>query len=450
MGNAHPFVTSSGHRSFLPSDRGHPPARRSPILVSGAPIGVVADDLTGAADTAAALARPGEHVPVSLTAHPRDFAGRAAFAVTTDCRPCGPADAYRATKVALEAVQDAGAALLYVKVDSNARGSIGAYLAADRDVAKRPVVLAPAFPSRGRTTVQGEVLVNGVPVAQTEMSRDPEAPVRESKLLDLLRSQWPGLPVHSLPLSAVRSGRPSVKAHSRGVVVCDAESDADLDAIAQMILAMSPPPVVAGSAGLAAAIGRELFGAPSRRSWPGPGRGPVFAVLATSSDALTAQVRRAAETAGLSPVALACQHLSRMEEKLPALREAIDRAAAELAAGRNALVYAVGPLPDVDDPVGLVVEHLAHLAFVVARMRAPRGLLVGGGATAHGVLGALGAEAVAVDDEPLPGVAAGRIVGGVLAGRPVVLKPGAAGDDSAVMTLLDYLHLRAAALEAEE
>jgi uncharacterized protein YgbK (DUF1537 family) len=60
---------------------------------------------------------------------------------------------------------------------------------------------------------------------------------------------------------------------------------------------------------------------------------------------------------------------------------------------------------------------------------------------------ALGVRVVEVDNEPLPGIAAGIAVGGELDGRPVVLKPGAAGGESAVAELLHYLGRRAFALE---
>jgi len=100
--------------------------------------------------------------------------------------------------------------------------------------------------------------------------------------------------------------------------------------------------------------------------------------------------------------------------------------------------------------VELVVEHLAHLAFVLATQSPPRGLLVGGGATAHGVLGALGTDAIMIDDEPLPGIAAGLAAGGELDTLPLVLKPGAAGDEEAVVRLFAYLGQRAAAQETAE
>ncbi len=123
--------------------------------------------------------------------------------------------------------------------------------------------------------------------------------------------------------------------------------------------------------------------------------------------------------------------------------EATARAEDELRSGRDAVVHAVGPLPAGPRPVSLVVERLGRLALSVVERAGPRGLIVGGGATASAVLHALGAQAVDVDDEPLPGIGAGVIVGGRLSGRPVVFKAGAAGDEGAVANLLRYLRRRA-------
>ena len=101
-------------------------------------------------------------------------------------------------------------------------------------------------------------------------------------------------------------------------------------------------------------------------------------------------------------------------------------------------MYAVGPLPDMPRAVDLVAEHLAHLAFVVLKQGRPAALVVGGGATAHSVLSTLGAHVVEVDDEPLPGVAAGVAIEGHADGVPVVLKPGAAGNRDALCQLIRY------------
>jgi len=92
--------------------------------------------------------------------------------------------------------------------------------------------------------------------------------------------------------------------------------------------------------------------------------------------------------------------------------------------------------------VDLIVEHLAHLSFAVTKQARPAAFIVGGGATAHGVLVTLGTVAIQIDAEPLPGIAAGVTMGGHFAERPVVLKPGAAGEETSLIFLIRYLRHR--------
>ena len=406
-------------------------------------IGITADDLTGAADTAAALARPGSPVSVSLDAQPRAFEGRRAFAVTTGSRVCPPEQVYESVHGSVEALRSAGATVIYKKVDSNLRGNVGTEVAAVVEATSGPVLFAPAFPARERTIIQGICLVCGTPVAETEMARDPEAPVTESDVLELLKSQREGLDVFTCPLSVVRAGRLAMRTSipDHGVLLIDAETDDDLDAVAEVALSLDPIPALAGSAGFAGALARHLWGPAVSPRWPAERFGPALAVLGSSSRVLATQVETAAKV-GFATIPFPCQNLTREDQPLPELETAIESAMTELAAGRDAIVYAAGALPSVERPIELIVEHLAHLAYVVTRETRPNGLLVGGGSNALAVLETVGAEALEIDDEPLPGIAGGSVIGGHLAGIRVVLKPGAAGVETAVVQILGYLSHR--------
>jgi len=494
-----PLSFPSAHR------RARPPDAEDHLVMELLPIAIIADDLTGAADTAAAFERAGRPVPISLNEKPVPSEGAAAFAVTTESRAISPEAASEVTAAATRGVLAAGAGIIYKKVDSNLRGNIGVELAALHEVAGRPIVLAPAFPARGRTTVNGVVLIDGVPASETEMARDPQAPLLHSGIAEIIHSQRPELPVGQLSLGdlPITADHLSRRLEETPILIADAATDADLDCIAEAALAMNPPAILAGSAGLASALSRRLFGGgtngTSREYAPGSGgscaeseqpsdsasgavpkpvpnvpkgvpavplgvpfvpksvpfvpfvppslvpsdehSGPVLAVLASSSRSLAQQVALAAEE-GIDTIPFPCERLSWAEETIPELGEAIARAVAALRAGRDVIVYATGDLPAVDRPVDLVVEHLAHLSFAVTKQARPASLLVGGGATAHAVLVTLGMSAIQIDAEPLPGIAAGVTVGGHFAGRPVVLKPGAAGDETALISLIRYLRHR--------
>jgi uncharacterized protein YgbK (DUF1537 family) len=420
------------------------------------PVAIIADDLTGAADTAAVFARPARPVPVSLRAEPPVCHDRPAFAVTTESRGCSPAVAAGRVADAIHLLEHTDHGLTYKKVDSNMRGNVGAELDRLWQIQGRPIILCPALPRRGRTVIDGRVLIDSVPLTETEMAHDPQSPVRHACAADIVGQQAPHLNTSVLSLEDLRrdaSPLPSLL-DEHAVVISDAETDDDLAKLAGIALAMPEPPVFSGSAGLATALAeRVLAGGPTSESVRplaasvgdvgGDDLGAVLAVLASSSDAMDRQVRLVERRLGVKPIRFACENLSWDEDEVPELTEAIDEAVPRLLSRHLAIVQAVGALPSVSRPVELIVEHLAHLAFVAVKQGSPSALLVGGGSTAHAVLSTLGTAAIEVEDDLLPGIAVGTAVGGHFSGRPVGLKSGAAGEEDALMHVLRHLSARA-------
>src|SRR4051812_10256876 len=130
---------------------------------------VIADDLTGALDTAAPFAArgwrtcvvpwPGSSTLATATEWQRMAGASDVVVVDTSSRHVAPREAARRVRAAVTAAQGirrrrgADAYQLYKKIDSTLRGNVAAELAAFRattGVARLP--LAPAFPAQGRTT----------------------------------------------------------------------------------------------------------------------------------------------------------------------------------------------------------------------------------------------------------------------------------------------------------
>src|SRR5208283_5695331 len=140
-----------------------PTATANPLLHSAAcatslpqQIFLLADDLTGACDSAAAFLPTGRAVRVWLGAAATFPATEPVQAFCTDSRYLSPAKASRLVSriVARTAAELASNphALLFKKIDSAARGPFAAeILAAHRAFGSRAVLLAPAFPAAGRT-----------------------------------------------------------------------------------------------------------------------------------------------------------------------------------------------------------------------------------------------------------------------------------------------------------
>src|SRR5918998_1843855 len=149
-------------------------------------VAIIADDLTGAADTGVQLARAGYRTAVAFRDAPIPPAEDLdAVALDTDSRAMPAGFAAKRVLEAARAVREAR--IVYKKLDSTLRGPVAAELAAALEATGRArAVVAPAFPSAGRTTVDGVQLVRGVPVHETEAKNDPRTPVREGHLPTLL------------------------------------------------------------------------------------------------------------------------------------------------------------------------------------------------------------------------------------------------------------------------
>src|SRR5215213_10540966 len=213
-------------------------------------IAVIADDLTGAADTGVQLVRAGYRTAVLFSESEALAEDLDAVSFDTDSRtkPAG-----FAAKRVLEAAHAArGARIVYKKLDSTLRGNVAAELAAALDGTRRErAIVAPAFPAAGRTTVGGTQRVHGVPVDETEMANDPHTPVRVAHVPSLLADAFSSVGVLSVEdLSDPELVRRILEESE--CVVADADRAEDLEALVRTV----PARVLwAGSAGLALALG---------------------------------------------------------------------------------------------------------------------------------------------------------------------------------------------------
>ena len=117
-----------------------------------------------------------------------------------------------------------GAERLFLKIDSTVRGSVagqidGALRAWSQQHPEAWAVICPAFPAQRRTVVSGQVLVDGVPVAESAAATDPVTPRTVSDLTVIV----PG---------AVRRDASELSGRARAKLVIDATDEVDLDRLA--------------------------------------------------------------------------------------------------------------------------------------------------------------------------------------------------------------------------
>ena len=226
---------------------------------------IVADDFTGACDTGLQFARAGLRTAVTVAADRAQVHARAAaadvLAVNTETRNCSRLEAEGRVREVCARLSDLRPALVYKKVDSALRGNLATEVRAAMQALRLDLCLmAPAFPDAGRITVGGYHLVHGVPVERSEVGHDPGSPVRGSFLPHLLDIEG-DLAIHTVGLEEIAQGPEHVAAIVEGLrgtgptlIVMDAASAEDLRHVAGAAARMSPPPMLCGSAGLAAQV----------------------------------------------------------------------------------------------------------------------------------------------------------------------------------------------------
>lgn len=386
-------------------------------------LGVVADDLTGAMDTAVQFARWGLHTVVMLT----DAATIESdvTVVSTDSRNATADNAYRKVR---DAARLLAGRRLYKKIDSTLRGNIGSELDALLDELRiEHALVAPAFPAAGRITVQGYQHVGGALLEESPFAGDPNWPAKESHVCALLRGQT-RRSVRYLSLGCVEQGEPTVAerlaSEPPGLLVADAAEQRHLRTLARALSEFQDCWLPCGSAGLAQ---EWVLALGPRRSdsfpagWAADSR-PVLVVAGSRHRATREQLERAAEEGVLSLVDFPVSQ--RRGE-----REAREAALLSLSRGKSvALTTALGPYRLEGD----VVARLADATGWLLKRFQPAGLVLTGGETARAVCRLLDAKGIRVLDEVGPGIPAGVYVGGPWDGLRVVTKAGGFGGPTAI------------------
>jgi D-threonate/D-erythronate kinase len=148
-------------------------------------IGVIADDLTGAAELGAVGLRHGLRAEIIRSGLPGGEADL--VCVDTDSRSCNPVEAAKRAAAAATMLHEAGATWIYKKVDSVLRGNVTAEVEAVMKALNYDrALLLPANPSLGRVIRDGEYFIHGRPIHRTEFAQDPEYPRRSAQVLRLL------------------------------------------------------------------------------------------------------------------------------------------------------------------------------------------------------------------------------------------------------------------------
>ncbi|MCS3760324.1 four-carbon acid sugar kinase family protein [Bradyrhizobium centrosematis] len=356
---------------------------------------LLADDLTGALDTAAefvGLCGPFDVIWSETFAPP----GSGSLAIDSGTRERSKAESVGIVGRLAPYLQ--GGTIAYKKVDSLLRGAWAAELGAClRTGHWASCVVAPAFDYQGRRTVDGQQFARTV---HGDWHRVGD------NLLDQLRQDG----IEAQP------GTPDMLSQG-GVQVFDAENDLDLDRVVDMARRMPGPVLWCGSGGLAGALARS-----HRADAPSQLKSPVLGLFGSDQAATAAQ-------------------LAACGEATIAVTEGEGGAGVRRKLADEGVALVKFSLADGLSRAEAARRIAREMAALTAALEPPGTLIVAGGETLRAACVALGAHALEVTGRVVPGLPRSILQGGRWAGVEIISKSGAFGPSELWRDLLRDNHL---------
>ena len=420
---------------------------------------IIADDLTGAADSAVQFCpffedtRLVSYHQLDRLREPALPASIRATAIYTNSRALGVDQARQRLISLARKLEGTEALRIYKKIDSCMRGNVGSESdALLSQLGYEASFITPAFPEMGRTTQQDIHRVHGIPVDQTEISQDPVTPVTVSSLTRLVAMQS-RYPVGHVSLEFLEGNDHRLieeieRLLLSGVrhLVFDAVNRDHLDRIARILFSFERKILPVGSAGLAGSIAKLLTvkpvsNEPVKKYAP---EGFNLLVCGSTSTVTRQQIEKllesnAYEAIGLDPIMLA-DHNRKGEflDIVSSGRTRLSQKNVILAIRTQQNGRSAPRQTKVQPTADSIVRGLGLFVADVVVAAKPGNLLLTGGDTADAVLTAIEAEGVRILGEVVAGVVQGTIIGGQLDGLPVVTKAGAFGQDDTLIKVHEF------------
>jgi len=359
---------------------------------------LIADDLTGACDSAVHFKLRGVRSVVHLDFSPRHPRTARVHAFNTETRDADVAEMEQRIRRLAELTSPTNPEIIFKKIDSLLRGNPGReVLAALEAFGCDLAIVTPAFPEMGRTVRDGHLEVHG------------DATWERLEVAALLRGQGLEQCTHIAPGTLAQAIEKGAR-----VISLDIMAHNELELMVAEVLATGRNVLWAGSGGLASALAGVLFPGAMVRESNVPGELPVLFCIGSDHAVTTAQVA--------------------------ALRK--ERYTSEIHAGSC----------DPADILG-ALERGHHVVLRIPRDQIPRerlqlllrhirgragAIVLSGGDTAAAVCRAVEAREIEVADQIVAGLPWGTLRGGLLDGFLIATKSGAFGREADLIKVADF------------
>lgn len=422
---------------------------------------IIADDLTGANDTGAALAKNGLNVAtLDIIDGLKNYSDFDALAFHTDSRGMKKEDAYNIVNKTTKEVIAAGLRPNFFskRCDSTMRGNVGAEIDGILDALPHGTIamMAPAWPDASKIIIGDFLLVNGTPVEKTDVRNDPTSPVTTSRVTGIVRKQSK-YSVAIISLETILEGVESIESNIKvlvengaKIIVFDTSTSDDLKAIAKAVVKTKLPFITVDPGAFTNAVAMEYVPHEETRA-----KQKTLFVIGTASGIIVDQI--ADLKASLSPYVVKIDPTKLIDIK--DRQKEIYRVKTQVCNNLNEnQTFLVATMIEKEDKVDLdllkdkfnldikeistrISDGVSEIGFQILNHSHDEfgGLYASGGDISKSLLKKIGSKGVAVKDEIIPLAVYGRIIGGIMDNKPLVTKGGLIGDKKTLSLCADYL-----------
>jgi D-threonate/D-erythronate kinase len=338
-----------------------PFATRAPRAFNGEDnkmkLAIIADDLTGANDSGVQLAQHGLKTSVLFDIDKDSIHNYEGIIFDSDSRSIEREEAYQKVKEAASFLKEAGFSSIFKKIDSTMRGNIGAEIDAIYHVVKPDfMMIAPGYPKNNRTILNSTHYLNGVPLAETEISKDPKTPVTLSFLPELLQEQTEQkigtITLDDLELGVTRIQEKLDHYYEQNIayIIVDSTEEQHLEQILAYTKQLCYRFSWVGSAGIANYLPAYYDLPEQHRELSIPKNdGPILTVVGSVNKNSRAQLKLLLEKTNVYPVLFeSYKSVSDEEERANEIRRVFNLAVEKAVQGRDVVIYSTGEASDIE------------------------------------------------------------------------------------------------------
>ncbi|WP_308240407.1 four-carbon acid sugar kinase family protein [Salipaludibacillus agaradhaerens] len=423
-------------------------------------IGVIADDLTGANATGVRLSKQGFKSATMVQGAPfPEEINYDAVIVDTDSRYQTKHVARSRTIQAIDQFKRWGAKLFSKRIDSTYRGNIGTEIDTmlEQLGEEAVAVIVPSFPDSGRIVIGGYLIVDGVPLQQTDVANDPVQPLTQSYIPALTEIQSDNK-VGFLGLQEVLKGADELSksidaSFSEGcrIVVCDATTNDQIEVIAEAMCRLDRCIISADPGPLTAAYSKAVMRQQAKQERILVAVGSATKLTGQQLSYLTGKLN--AEPVYVDPDKLA-SYTSSWDEEIQRATEAV------LADKKQEVLILTTHLPghsllNLEEKAKQekaseqalakrITDGLAKISRQVLEDESAmfKGCFSSGGDVTASLCSVSRANGIELLDEVLPLAAYGKMIGGYFDGLPIITKGGMVGDKKAIYDSVKFLQTK--------